>query len=54
MAKTTRDVMSGGVECVGENDSVLDAVRDPSYGYLGFRREPPDAGRLGNHLRLLP
>jgi CBS domain-containing protein len=27
MAKTARDVMSGGVECVGENDSVLDASK---------------------------
>jgi CBS domain-containing protein len=27
MAKTARDVMSGGVECVGENDSVLDAAK---------------------------
>jgi CBS domain-containing protein len=27
MAKTARDVMTGGVECVGENESVLDAAR---------------------------
>ena len=27
MAKTARDVMSGGVECAGENDSVSDAAR---------------------------
>ena len=27
MAKTARDVMSGGVECVGENDTVLDAAK---------------------------
>ena len=27
MAKTARDVMTGGVECVGENDSVLDAAK---------------------------
>ena len=27
MAKTARDVMSGGVECIGEKDSVLDAAR---------------------------
>ena len=25
--KTARDVMTGGVECVGENDTVLDAAR---------------------------
>ena len=27
MAKTARDVMTGGVECIGENDSVLDAAK---------------------------
>ena len=27
MAKTARDVMSGGVECIGENDTVLDAAK---------------------------
>jgi CBS domain-containing protein len=27
MAKTAREVMSGGAECIGENDSVLDAAR---------------------------
>jgi CBS domain-containing protein len=27
MAKTARDVMTGGVECVGENDTVLDAAK---------------------------
>ena len=27
MAKTARDVMSGGAECVGENDSVADAAK---------------------------
>ncbi len=27
MAKTARDVMSGGVECVGENDSVADTAK---------------------------
>jgi len=27
MAKKARDVMSGGVECVGENDTVLDAAK---------------------------
>jgi len=27
MAKTARDVMSGGAECIGENDSVLDAAK---------------------------
>ena len=27
MAKKARDVMSGGVECAGENDSVSDAAR---------------------------
>jgi CBS domain-containing protein len=27
MAKTARDVMTGGVECVGENETVLDAAR---------------------------
>ncbi len=27
MAKRARDVMTGGVECVGENESVLDAAR---------------------------
>ena len=27
MAKTARDVMTGGVECVGENDSILDAAK---------------------------
>ncbi len=26
MAKTAREVMTGGVECVGENDTVLDAA----------------------------
>ena len=27
MAKTARDVMSGGAECVGENESVVDAAK---------------------------
>ena len=27
MPKTAREVMSGGVECVGENESVLDAAK---------------------------
>jgi CBS domain-containing protein len=27
MAKTARDVMSGGAECIGENQSMLDAAR---------------------------
>jgi len=27
MAQTARDVMSGGVECIGEKDSVLDAAK---------------------------
>src|SRR3954470_24345804 len=27
MAKTARDVMTGGVECIGEDDSVLDAAK---------------------------
>ena len=27
MAKTARDVMTGGAECIGENDSVLDAAK---------------------------
>jgi CBS domain-containing protein len=27
MAKKARDVMSGGAECIGENDSVLDAAK---------------------------
>ena len=27
MGKTARDVMTGGVECVGENESVLDAAK---------------------------
>lgn len=27
MAKTARDVMSGGAECVGENDTIADAAR---------------------------
>jgi CBS domain-containing protein len=27
MAKKARDVMTGGAECVGENDSVLDAAK---------------------------
>jgi CBS domain-containing protein len=27
MAKTARDVMSGGVECVGESETVLDAAK---------------------------
>jgi CBS domain-containing protein len=27
MAKTAREVMSGGAECIGENDSVLDAAK---------------------------
>ena len=27
MAKKARDVMSGGAECVGENDSILDAAK---------------------------
>ena len=27
MAQTARDIMTGGAECVGENESVLDAAR---------------------------
>jgi CBS domain-containing protein len=27
MAKTARDVMTGGVECVGKNETVLDAAK---------------------------
>jgi CBS domain-containing protein len=27
MAKKARDVMSGGAECIGENDSILDAAK---------------------------
>ena len=27
MAKKARDVMTGGVECIGENETVLDAAR---------------------------
>ena len=27
MGKTARDVMTGGAECVGENDTVLDAAK---------------------------
>jgi len=27
MGKTAREVMTGGVECIGENDSVLDAAK---------------------------
>jgi len=27
MAKTARDVMTGGTECVGENDSIADAAK---------------------------
>ncbi len=27
MAKKARDVMSGGTECVGEKDSILDAAK---------------------------
>jgi CBS domain-containing protein len=27
VAKTARDVMTGGVECIGEKDSVLDAAK---------------------------
>ena len=27
MAKSARDVMTGGVDCIGENDSVADAAR---------------------------
>jgi len=27
MAKTAREVMTGGVECIGENDSVADAAK---------------------------
>jgi CBS domain-containing protein len=27
MAKTARDVMSGGAECIGENETVADAAR---------------------------
>ncbi len=27
MAKTAKDVMTGGVECIGENDSVADAAK---------------------------
>jgi CBS domain-containing protein len=27
MAKKARDVMTGGVECIGENDTIVDAAR---------------------------
>ena len=27
MGKTARDVMSGGAECIGENDSIVDAAK---------------------------
>lgn len=27
MAKTAREVMSGGAECIGENDTILDAAK---------------------------
>ncbi len=27
MAKTARDVMTGGAECIGENDTMLDAAK---------------------------
>ena len=27
MAKTAREVMSGGAECVGENETVLEAAK---------------------------
>ena len=27
MSKTARDVMTGGVECIGENDSITDAAK---------------------------
>jgi CBS domain-containing protein len=27
MAKTARDVMTGGAECVGENDTIIDAAK---------------------------
>jgi CBS domain-containing protein len=27
MAKTARDVMSGGAECIGENDTIADAAK---------------------------
>jgi CBS domain-containing protein len=27
MAKTAREIMTGGVECVGEDESVLDAAK---------------------------
>ena len=27
MSKTARDVMTGGAECIGENDSIADAAR---------------------------
>jgi len=27
MAKTARDVMTSGAECVGENDSIVDAAK---------------------------
>ena len=27
MAKTARDVMTGGAECIDENDTVLDAAK---------------------------
>ena len=27
MAKTARDVMSGGADCIGENDTILDAAK---------------------------
>jgi CBS domain-containing protein len=35
MASKARDVMTGGVECVGENDSVLDAARKLSQLDVG-------------------
>ena len=35
MAKTARDVMTGGVECVGENETVLDAAKKLSQLDVG-------------------
>jgi len=35
MAKTAREVMTGGVECVGENDTALDAAKKLSQLGIG-------------------
>ena len=42
MAKTARDVMTGGVECVGENETVLDAAKKLSQLDVGSMPAPED------------